>query len=72
MSRRCHHEYETKNGYPDDLICQKCQTIWTLTDYAGWTALQLMTIPKYVRLKVLERQSTKFTKENPGYYDEGL
>jgi len=32
MSRRCHHEYETKNGYPDDLICQQCQTISTLAD----------------------------------------
>ena len=23
MSKRCRHELETKDGYPDDIICQK-------------------------------------------------
>ena len=70
MTRRCRHEYETKPGYPDDMICQKCQTIWTLTDYMNWTAKQLMTLPKGVRYAVVKRQVEKFAKENPNYYEE--
>lgn len=71
MTRRCHHEYETKSGYPDDLICQKCQTIWTITNYLSWTAKQLMTLPFGVRQEVLRRQAESFVKKNPQYFNEG-
>lgn len=46
MTKRCRHEYETKPGYPDELLCQKCQSCWTITDYLDWDAKRLMTIPK--------------------------
>ena len=71
MTKRCHHEYETKVGYPNDLICQKCQSIWTITDYLGYNSVQLMTLPKDVRYKVVERQVKNFNKENPDYYSFG-
>jgi hypothetical protein len=70
MTRRCHHVLETKPGYPDDLLCQNCQTIWTLSDYVRWTAKQLMALPLGVRREVLKRQAEKFAKENPDYYKE--
>lgn len=56
MTRRCRHEYETKAGYPDDIICQKCQTIWTLTDYHNWKPSQFVTLPLHVRKEVLKRR----------------
>jgi len=49
MNERCKHEYETKQGYPDDIICRKCGTIWTLSEYADWTAKELMRLPKHIR-----------------------
>lgn len=55
MTKRCHHEYETKNDYPDDMICLKCQSVWTLTDYLKWDARRLMTLPRGVRSAVLQR-----------------
>lgn len=68
MTKRCRHEYETKAGYPDDIICQKCQAIWTITDYLNWTPKQVMTLPLEVRRKLLERQVAKFNETNPDYY----
>jgi hypothetical protein len=70
MTRRCRHEYETKAGYPDDMICHKCQTIWTITDYLSYNAIQLMTLPKAVRYAVVKRQAERFAKDNPDYYQE--
>lgn len=70
MTKRCRHEYETKDGYPDDVICLKCQTIWSLSQYINYTAKELMALPKFIRYKVLERQAEEFTKENPDYYAE--
>jgi len=57
MTKRCRHELETKVGYPNDIICRKCETIWTIPDYAGWTAKQIMTLPLEVRREVLKRQN---------------
>jgi len=70
MSKRCRHDFETKDGYPNDIICQKCQTIWTITDYLDWTAKQAMTLPLVIRRAVLKRQADIFAKENPDYYVE--
>jgi len=70
MTKRCRHEYETKDGYPDDIICRKCETIWTITDYLCWTAKQLMTLPMPIRREVLKRQAEQFDKDNPDYYRE--
>ncbi len=72
MTKRCHHEYETKDGYPDDIICQKCGTIWTLPEYNYMNAKQLMTLPMEIRREVLKRQVEQFNKENPDYYKEIL
>ena len=62
MTKRCRHEFETKNGYPDDIICHKCQIIWTITDYLVLTAKQLMTLPLVVRREVLKRQADRFAE----------
>ena len=70
MTKRCRHDFEMKVGYPDDIICQKCQTIWTATDYLDYSAKQLMTLPFKVRQVVLFRQVERFQKENPDYYKE--
>lgn len=59
MTKRCRHELETKLGYPYDLICHKCQTIWTLPDYNDWTPAQLMILPKVIRIEVLKIQAVK-------------
>lgn len=52
MTKRCKHEYDTKAGYPNDVICHQCQTIWTLTDYLEWSDKQLLLLPKYIRAGV--------------------
>jgi hypothetical protein len=70
MTKRCHHEIETKHGYPDDLICQKCQTIWYISEHLNKTAKELMLLPLEVRRIVLKNQAEKFSKENPDYYKE--
>ena len=76
MTKRCKHEFETKDGYPSDILCQKCQTIWTITDYVKWTARQLMTLPSEIRFAVLTKQAEKFAneflKEHPEYYGRDL
>jgi hypothetical protein len=70
VTTRCHHNLETKIDYPDDLICQKCRKIWTITDYEKCTAKELMLLPMGVRRKILECQAEKFNKDNPDYYRE--
>ena len=74
MTKRCRHEFVTKADYPEDRICQKCETIWRIPDYVDWTAKQLMTLPKEIRFEVLTIQAEKFAneflKENPNYYHE--
>ncbi len=73
--RRCRHEIRTKADYPGDRICRKCQTIWHISDYAGWTARQLMTLPIEIRFEILTLQAEKFAsgflKEHPEHYHEG-
>lgn len=71
MTRRCRHEWIGKDDYPDDMICEKCQRIWRITEYLGWTAKELMTLPKDVRYAVLKRQVEQFQKDNLDYYGEG-
>ncbi len=68
MTRRCKHELEKKPDYPEDLICQKCQTIWRIPNYLNWSARDLMTLPKEIRSEVLRWQADKFAKDNPDYY----
>jgi hypothetical protein len=67
MTKRCHHKFETKNGYPDDIICQDCQTIWTVTDYTNLTDKELMCLPPYVRREVLKRQD-----QQPSQFDSRI
>ncbi|KKN38865.1 hypothetical protein LCGC14_0749200 [marine sediment metagenome] len=57
MTKRCRHIFETKEGYPDDVICRKCETIWTLTDYKDWVQSALMTLPLVIRQLVFARQN---------------
>lgn len=68
MTQRCRHEFEKKPDYPEDTICQKCQTIWRIPDYLEWSVKELMTLPKEIRSEILRWQSEKFAKENPDYY----
>ena len=72
MTKRCKHEFETKDGYPDDILCQKCQTIWAISDYMDWTARQAMTLPLVVRRAVLKRQADIFARDNPDYYSGAM
>jgi hypothetical protein len=66
MTQRCHHEFEMKMGYQDDIICQKCQRIWHISEYMNWTAKQLMhALLPAVRRKVLEQQVERFNAEAP-------
>jgi hypothetical protein len=72
MTKRCRHEFETKADYPDSIICRKCQSIFTITDYLKWTPKQIMTLidtlPLEIRECLLRRQAEIFAKENPDYY----
>ena len=69
MAKRCRHEIETKDGYPDDLICHKCQTIWHISEYMNWAAYDLQHFaPKFIRQAVMKRQAEKFNNDNPDYY----
>lgn len=62
---------ETKPGYPDDIICQKCGTIWTISEYMKWSAKDLQhCAPPFIRRAVLNRQVEIFNKNNPDYYKE--
>lgn len=70
MTKRCHHKLETKPGYPDDLLCQECQSVWTITDYLKYNAIQLMTLPKGVRYAVVKRQAEQFHRDHPDYYEK--
>ena len=65
MTKRCRHEFETKDGYPDDVICQKCGTIWYIPDYRKWTAHQLMhQAPPFIRRMVINGQAKEKEAEN--------
>ena len=71
MTKRCRHEPETKDGYPDDIICQKCETIWHISDWMNVSAVELQRhVPMFVRQAVLKRQAEQFAKDNPDYYSE--
>lgn len=59
MTKRCHHEIETKEDYPDDRICRKCGTVWSLTEIAKWGPTQLMTLPLEMRQELLKLQAAK-------------
>lgn len=72
MTKRCHHEYQTKPDYPDEIFCMKCSTGWNIPDYMGYNAIQLMTLPKFIRYEVVKRQAELFNKENPDYYKDNL
>jgi len=65
MSRRCKHELETKADYPDDIICRKCETIWSISNYMDWSAYDLQHhAPLFIRKAVLERQAEYFAQNN--------
>jgi len=71
MTKRCKHKHlMTKPDYPDDIICEDCQTIWTISEYMYMNPKQLMTLPLFIRREVLKRQVEQFNKENPDYYKE--
>lgn len=72
MTKRCRHEFEVKPDYPEDIICQKCQTIWRIPDYLAWTARELMALPREIRSAVLRWQAEKFAKDNPDYYSGAM
>ena len=68
MTKRCRHEYQTKPDYPDEIFCMNCSTGWNIQDYMKCKPTELVTLPKFIRYKVVERQAEIFTKENPDYY----
>lgn len=70
MIKRCkHRNLMTKPDYPDDIICEDCQTIFHVSDYMNWTAKDLTNkAPPFIRRAVLERQAEQFAKDNPDYY----
>lgn len=72
MTRRCKHEFWSKDDYPEDMICKKCEAIWTPKKYVDCSAIELMKLPKEVRFVVLTMQAEKFAneflKDNPDFY----
>lgn len=64
MTKRCRHEYESKTDYPNEIFCMKCSTGWYLTEYIDWNDKQLMTLPKYIRSKVLKNRVEIFNMDN--------
>ncbi len=70
MTKRCHHALETKDGYPDDIICRLCETIWHISECSKLPPSQFILLPLGVRHIVLEHQAERFNKENPDYYKE--
>lgn len=69
MTKRCRHEFDTKADYPDDIICHKCGTIWTITEYTDYPPTKLLTLPKSIRHKIMERQAEQFNVKFPHYYN---
>lgn len=70
MTMRCKHEFEKKSDYPEDIICQTCQTIWRIPNYLDWSARDLDTLPRPIRSEVLRWQAEKFAKDNSDYYSD--
>ena len=68
MTRRCHHEIETKPGYPDDLLCQKCQTCWSISECEKLSRKEFLMLPLEVRKIILKKQADKFVEDNPDCY----
>ncbi len=69
MTKRCRHEPDTKDGYPDDIICMKCMRIWHISEWMNKTAKELQhTAPIFVRQAVLHHQAEEFNYKNPDYY----
>jgi hypothetical protein len=53
----------TKPDYPDDIICEDCQTIFHISEYMNWSAKDLMHhAPPFIRQAVLKRQAEQFTE----------
>lgn len=69
MTKRCRHEFDTKADYPDDIICHKCGTIWTITEYKDYPPTKLITLPKAIRREVMKRQAEQFNVKFPDYYN---
>jgi len=54
MTKRCRHKIEQKTDYPDDYICQKCQSIWTYRK--GMPPTEFIMLPLVVRRLILAKQ----------------
>lgn len=67
MTKWCRHDFEVNAGL-DKVTCKKCSDQFGILDLMKWSAKDLMTVPKPVRLEVLKRQADLFSKENPFYY----
>lgn len=65
MTKRCRHEWVTKEDYPNDRICHKCQTIITLTDYK--TPKSIMTLPLELRREIMAKQAQELADKYPTY-----
>lgn len=72
MTKRCRHEFATKEHYPDEIMCTKCGDWWNVDQYMYMNPKQLMGLPLTVRREVLKRQVEQFNKENPHYYENIL
>lgn len=60
MTKRCHHEYESKVDYPNEIFCMKCSTGWNIIDYLEYDNEKLRLLPKYVRAKVIKNRDEIF------------
>lgn len=68
MTRRCKHEFVTKEHYPDEMMCMKCGDWWNVDQCMYMNPKQLITLPLSVRFEVMKRQANIFNNENPDYY----
>lgn len=57
MTKRCRHDWEQKADYPEDILCQKCQTIKKVAEL---TRREVLKLPMELRRSILRRQVAQF------------
>ena len=56
MTKRCHHKWEQKPDYPEDIICRNCETIKKVSQL---TRQQFLKLPIELRRTLLSQQVAK-------------
>jgi len=62
MTVRCHHKWEQKPDYLEDIICRKCETIRKVSEL---TRQQFLKLPMELRRSILTYQAKELVKIAP-------